>query len=110
MVERNWSVALLLAAGTFVASLPVSQTALAHQAYCENFAREHARRATQGGTLGGAARGGIGGAVVGGIINGGRGAGRGAAIGALAGGATRGIQSSNIYDQAFRDCMRRQGR
>lgn len=107
---KNGCRGLVIVVGTLGAGLVHSGPVLAQAAYCESYARDYAARASRGGALGGAARGGIGGAIVGGIIDGGKGAGRGAGIGAIAGGVTRGVQSSTIYDKAFRDCMRRQGK
>ncbi len=97
--------------GMLGGALVHSEPSLAQAAYCEGYARDYAAHASHGGALGGgAARGGIGGAIVGGIIDGGKGAGRSAGIGAIVGGVTRGVQSSAVYDEAFRDCMRRQGK
>jgi hypothetical protein len=110
VIVKNGKRALFFVIATLGLGLLRPDAVLAQAAYCESYARDYAARASRGGALGGAARGGIGGAIVGGIIDGGKGAGRGAGIGAIAGGVTRGVQSSAIYDEAFRDCMLRQGK
>lgn len=74
--------------------------------FCREYARDYSLRYSRGGAMGGVVRGALGGAVIGGIVNGGRGAGRGAGAGALIGGASRGIQSSTLFDRAYSHCMR----
>ena len=74
--------------------------------FCREYARDYSLRYSRGGAMGGVVRGALGGAVIGGIVNGGRGAGRGAGAGALLGGASRGIQSSTLFDRAYSHCMR----
>src|SRR6185312_15252507 len=73
---------------------------------CREYARDYSMRYSRDGFMGGVVRGALGGAVIGGIAGGGRGAGRGAGAGALLGGATRGIQSSTLFDRAYSRCMR----
>lgn len=74
--------------------------------FCREYARDYAQRYSRGGAMGGVVRGALGGAVIGGIVDGGRGAGRGAGAGAILGGASRGIQSSTLFDRAYSHCMR----
>jgi uncharacterized protein YcfJ len=89
-------------------ALPVTasfaQSSRSH--FCREYARDYSLRYSRGGAMGGVVRGALGGAVIGGIVNGGRGAGRGAGAGALIGGASRGIQSSTLFDRAYSHCMR----
>ncbi len=92
----------------FVIALPMTatfaQSSRSH--FCREYARDYSLRYSRGGAMGGVVRGALGGAVIGGIVNGGRGAGRGAGAGALIGGASRGIQSSTLFDRAYSHCMR----
>lgn len=74
--------------------------------FCRDYARDYSMRYSRGGIMGGVVSGALGGAVIGGIVNGGRGAGRGAGAGAILGGASRGIQSSTLFDRAYSRCMR----
>jgi uncharacterized protein YcfJ len=74
--------------------------------FCRDYARDYSFRYSRGGIMGGVVRGALGGAIIGGIVDGGRGAGRGAGAGAILGGASRGIDSSTLFDRAYRRCMR----
>jgi hypothetical protein len=74
--------------------------------FCRSYARDYSMRYSAGGAMGGVVRGALGGAAIGGIVGGGRGARRGAGAGAIVGGASRGIQSSTLFDRAYAHCMR----
>lgn|SRR6185312_4972147 len=98
-----------LAAATCFALLAFTTTSSAQWSRsdsCREYARDYSMRYSRDGFMGGVVRGALGGAVIGGIAGGGRGAGRGAGAGALLGGATRGIQSSTLFDRAYSRCMR----
>jgi uncharacterized protein YcfJ len=74
--------------------------------FCRSYARDYSMRYSAGGAMGGVVRGALGGAAIGGIVGGGRGARRAAGAGAIVGGASRGIQSSTLFDRAYAHCMR----
>lgn len=71
--------------------------------YCEQYARDAAKRSTRGGALGGMARGALGGALIGSVWN--NDPGKGAGIGAVTGGIARGAQANQTYERYYRSCM-----
>jgi uncharacterized protein YcfJ len=103
---RQLAIAFSIAALGVALPLTTSFAQSSRSHFCREYARDYSLRYSRGGAMGGVVRGALGGAVIGGIVNGGRGAGRGAGAGALIGGASRGIQSSTLFDRAYSHCMR----
>jgi uncharacterized protein YcfJ len=103
---RQFAIAFSISAIGVALPLTASFAQSSRSHFCREYARDYSLRYSRGGAMGGVVRGALGGAVIGGIVNGGRGAGRGAGAGALIGGASRGIQSSTLFDRAYSHCMR----
>jgi uncharacterized protein YcfJ len=103
---RQLTIAICFAALGVALPITASFAQSSRSHFCREYARDYSLRYSRGGAMGGVVRGALGGAVIGGIVNGGRGAGRGAGAGALVGGASRGIQSSTLFDRAYSHCMR----
>jgi hypothetical protein len=103
---RQLAVAIGFVSLGLTLSVPTSFAQSSRAGFCREYARDCSMRYSRGGIMGGVVRGALGGAVIGGIVDGGRGAGRGAGAGALVGGASRGIQSSTLFDRAYARCMR----
>jgi hypothetical protein len=82
-------------------------SAKASPAACDRYAQSYSRQfSANGQTVRGAGRGALVGAGVGAISGrAGRGAAIGAGVGAVAGGARRAASASNLYHDAYRDCM-----
>ena len=103
---RRLTVAIGFASLGITLTVSTSFAQSSRSGFCREYARDYSMRYSRGGIMGGVVRGALGGAVIGGIVDGGRGAGRGAGAGALVGGASRGIQSSTLFDRAYARCMR----
>jgi uncharacterized protein YcfJ len=103
---RQLTIAICFAALGVALPITASFAQSSRSHFCREYARDYSLRYSRGGAMGGVVRGALGGAVIGGIVNGGRGARRGAGAGALVGGASRGIQSSTLFDRAYSHCMR----
>ena len=87
--------------------LALAQYRRPSRTYCEQFARDYARRNSQGRALGEAATGAIGGAIIGGILgDAGTGAGIGALVGGIGGSSRESRDYNYLFNIAYDDCMR----